>query len=69
MINLRTFCVCSVEVEIIVAPAHRLPLCLVAVVLGMWMGSFRAPRRWTVRSWMTSLMCLIQSCLFSKLDA
>jgi len=49
--------------------AHRLPLCLVVVALGMWMGSFRAPRRWTVRSWMTSLMCLIQSCLFSILEA
>lgn len=49
--------------------AHRLPLCLAVVVLGMWMGSFRAPRRWTVRSWITSRMCLIQSCLFSILEA
>lgn len=49
--------------------AHRLPLCLAVVVLGMWMGSFRAPRRWTVRSWITSRMCLIQSCLFSMLEA
>lgn len=49
--------------------AHRRPLCLAVVVLGMWMGSFRAPRRWTVRSWITSRMCLIQSCLFSRLEA
>lgn len=49
--------------------ANRLPLCLAVVVLGMWMGSFRAPRRWTVRSWITSRMCLIQSCLFSMLEA
>lgn len=49
--------------------AHRLPLCLAVVVLGMWMGSFSAPRRWTIRSWITSRMCLIQSCLFSILDA
>lgn len=49
--------------------SHRLPFSLVVVVLGMWMGSLRAPRRWTVRSWMTSRMCLIQSCLFSMLEA
>lgn len=49
--------------------AHLLPLCLVVVALGMWMGSFRAPRRWIVRSCMTSRMCLIQSCLFSILEA
>lgn len=49
--------------------AHLLPLCFVVVALGMWMGSFRAPRRWIVRSCMTSRMCLIQSCLFSILEA
>ena len=49
--------------------SYRLPLCLAVVALGMWMGSFRAPRRCTVRSWITSRMCLIQSCLFSRLEA
>lgn len=43
--------------------------CLAVVAFGIWMGSLRAPLRWMVRSWITSLMCLIQSCLFSMLDA
>lgn len=49
---------------------YLLPFCLAAgAVLGMWMGSFRAPLRCTVLSWITSRMCFIQSCLFSILDA
>lgn len=48
---------------------YRLPLCLVAVALGMGIGSLSAPRKWMVRSWITSRTCLIQSCLFSMHEA
>lgn len=40
-----------------------------AGVLGRWRGSFSAPFRWVILSWITSLMFLIHSCLASMLDA
>lgn len=43
-------------------------LCL-AGVLGSWIGSFKAPFRWMILSWITSRMFLIHSCLVSMLEA